>query len=432
MPARVMVYVPPAQACAHFERRLRRPTLWRGNDTINIGAGTYIVSRRIRIEDSVDLLGAGASSTFITGRGPVGGGPVSPIFLVTRRGTAPGPTVNIHRLTLHNGWVETLSGAALFNDEGATTRVWDSIVRDNYSSTWGGAISNFGKLQIIRSEIRNNRLPDGGGGATSSGGGIYNEGELEIACSAVTENFAVRGGGIFNLNGVVKIKNSTISSNRALGGGGGIRNVGNGRLFVASSTITLNRGNEPSASVGAEPNRTGGGIQTISPATVWIGGSILAGNTDNRSRFQTNFSPDCYSDSSDAFKTMRSNLFGVVNKLCQLSDGGSNPSVDLKGTDTMPLDPKLEPLDAMVTRIHALQVGSSAIDHNTTTATFFACESVDQRGSARPIDGDGDGQASCDIGAYERRVPPSAVNTAACETLHFELPSMPPGNLEVR
>lgn len=47
-----------------------------------------------------------------------------------------------------------------------------------------------------------------------------NIGELEVACSAVTENFATRGGGIFNINGVAKIKHSTISSNRALGAAG--------------------------------------------------------------------------------------------------------------------------------------------------------------------------------------------------------------------
>jgi len=67
-------------------------------------------------------------------------------------------------------------------------------VSNNQSNTYGGGISNWGKLQIIRSEIRNNSLPTilGGGGVTSQGGGIFNSGELEIACSAVTENVASR------------------------------------------------------------------------------------------------------------------------------------------------------------------------------------------------------------------------------------------------
>jgi hypothetical protein len=312
----------------------------------------------------------------------------------------------------------------------------DSIVLDNASDIYGGAIDNRGKLQIIRSEIRNNSLPPGGGGQTSEGGGIFNTGELEIACSAVTENFATRGGGISNTDdGVVKIKNSTISSNRALGGGGGIRNVKNGRVYIASSTVTLNRGNEPNGD--SEPYRTGGGIQTLSPATLFIGGTIVAGNTDNRTRFEADFSPDCFSDSSTTFITMRSNLFGVINNNCQLRDAisGSSTNFDLKGTETVPLDPRLDGLAGGI-RIHALQVGSPAIDSNRTTATsiFFSCESVDQRGSPRPIDGDGDGQAWCDIGAYERQVSASAVDEPGCDRLQFELPSSPraPSNLEIR
>ena len=396
-----------------------------GKDTVNVPAGTYPVTSKIEIRDSVDVLGASAFTTIVSG------GSTRPIFQVSPSGAGPGPTVNIHRLTLRDGSVEFGGGAALRNEEGATTTLWDSIVRDNSSEIFGGGISNVGKLQIIRSEIRNNRLPAGGGGVTSSGGGIFNVGELDIVCSAVTENFATRGGGIFNGGtGVVKIKNSTISSNRALGGGGGIRNVGGRLLFIEH--LTLNRANESSAGAGSEPNRTGGGIQTFSPATVTIGGTILAGNSDNRSRFQADFSPDCSSNSAGAFSTMRANVFGVVNNQCRLSDAipGTNASVDLRGTDTAPLDPMLDQLAGAVavTRTHALRVGSPAIDGNTTTTSseFFACESVDQRGSPRPTDGDGNGQVGCDIGAYERQVTPSAVNPAVCDRLQLGLPSPEP------
>jgi len=407
-----------------------------GTNTINIPAGTYTVTSRIQIQASVDIFGENAATTIISG------GSTQPIFqVIMPSGASVGPTVNIHRLTLSNGHtVIADAGAALRNEKGATTRLWDSVVRDNDSSTFGGGIYNWGTLRITRSEIRNNRLPAGGGGVTSSGGGIFNGGELEIACSAVTENFATRGGGISNQS-VVKIKNSTISSNLALGGGGGIRNVANGSVFISLSTVTLNRGNDPSND-GSEPNRTGGGIQTLSPALTVIGSTILAGNTDNRSGFEADYSPDCFSDSSTAFTTMRFNLIGVVNNQCQLRDSvsGTNTSFDLQGNNTTPLDPKLGILsnNGGLTRTHSLHVGSPAIDSNTTSAssTIFACESIDQRGSFRPVDGDGDGKAECDIGAYEFQGATLPDNSPACDSLQFDLPQpgppAPPAGLRVQ
>jgi hypothetical protein len=50
-----------------------------------------------------------------------------------------------------------------------------------------------------------------------------------------------------------------------------------------------------------------------------------------------------------------------------------------------------------LTHTHALQSGSAAIDAADTSS----CPATDQRGAARPIDGDEDRTAVCDVGAYE-------------------------------
>ena len=57
-----------------------------------------------------------------------------------------------------------------------------------------------------------------------------------------------------------------------------------------------------------------------------------------------------------------------------------------------------------LTPTHLLLAGSPAIDHGKTTPTgllSFHCDAADQRGVARPFDGDATAGALCDIGATE-------------------------------
>ena len=51
------------------------------------------------------------------------------------------------------------------------------------------------------------------------------------------------------------------------------------------------------------------------------------------------------------------------------------------------------------TMTHRLLAGSAAIDG----AQAEHCPETDQRGVDRPLDGDGDGVAACDVGAFEAR-----------------------------
>jgi hypothetical protein len=67
--------------------------------------------------------------------------------------------------------------------------------------------------------------------------------------------------------------------------------------------------------------------------------------------------------------------------------------------DVPNVDPKLGPLknNGGFSQTHALLAGSPAID----AANASHCVAADQRGRYRPIDGNFDGVANCDIGAFE-------------------------------
>ena len=71
------------------------------------------------------------------------------------------------------------------------------------------------------------------------------------------------------------------------------------------------------------------------------------------------------------------------------------------GTGNIDLDPLLGLLanNGGFTKTHALGEGSPAIDVGNPDPV--TCPSTDQRRHLRPLDGNGDGTAICDMGAYE-------------------------------
>jgi hypothetical protein len=83
------------------------------------------------------------------------------------------------------------------------------------------------------------------------------------------------------------------------------------------------------------------------------------------------------------------NVIGVDPKLSALASRGG-------GNLVLPKQPHIG-----ATRVQALLPGSPAID---SAANKF-CTATDQLGTTRPIDGDGDGKAFCDMGAFEYQPP---------------------------
>ncbi len=296
---------------------------------------------------------------------------------------------------------------------------------DGRGGNGGGIYSISGTITLNNVNISNNSAGDSGSDPSANlaghGGGIYvsdnNQQVLILTNSTVSGNHSGIGpsgngfgGGIFSSSALVIVNGSTISGNVSAGPGGGLINKGSAR-FV-NSTISGNTAQSgggifsdsgtltelTNCTVSENSAASGSGIIT-SGGPSRVRNSIIAGNGTAGS-----------SDLNGSFTTQGHNLIGKSDGSSGFTNGSNGDQV---GTIASPLNAQLGPLanNGGPNQTRALLSNSPALDAGDNCVTDAShCSDADipqlitdQRGPgfSRASDGNNDGAATVDIGAFE-------------------------------
>ncbi len=366
----------------------------------SLAGQTIILASELVINKNLTIDG-GTNAITISGNGVtrvfnVTSGEATLAHLAIYRGKVAGASaqgggiyVNVGAI-LHLQYVELRDNAALGDDGTAATLS---------GVAYGGGVYNAGTLSVQNSTLRGNVAGGGstyyefdGNGGDGKGGALYNTGTLTLQNSTLYSNAAWggdanryeqnygsdnggngAGGGVYNA-GTLTVQNSTFSGNQGTGGWGG-PSGGSAGQSIGGGLATYNSATIQNTTFADNASLQGVGIYN---AGTWnLVNSLLVSQTAN---------PDCVNAGSPA-TTAKNNLpktatcpgatVTTTPRLGALADNGGGP------------------------KTHALLIGSPALDAgDATTCASLPGGDLDQRGVARH-DGNADGTATCDIGAYE-------------------------------
>jgi len=384
-----------------------------GADTIVLSAGDIVLSLAGVSEDAaasgdldvtsaIAIRGAGRDVTRIDAAGldrvfdvPAGGN-------LTLEALQFGGGVQ----TALNGTETAMSGGGLLVREGANAQLIEVTAQGNRARRNGAAIAVFGSVSASRVLLLNNEAEESFG----IGGAVYigtTAASLVIEDSEMRDNLAHLGGAIHSnaAAATIRIERSLLTGNAAGDGGALYANFGDSQWLLRNVTISDNHANAGGALFGDGANELRFEHCTITRnhATGPNGGGAIF---DVRGSANPNFIPielvnTIVSGNTQLFGRECNTVFPdvIVSSGGTLHAPGDACRMRAGIGDIATLTAGIAPLadNGGYTRTHALLPDSIAID----AALPAACASVDQRGRTRPLDGNDDGQAVCDIGAFE-------------------------------
>jgi CSLREA domain-containing protein len=254
--------------------------------------------------------------------------------------------VSLRQLEIHGN--SAVGGGGGIFATSATLLVEDSDLHDNHTDTDGAAIrSHASFLEIRRSSIHGN---------TDSGVG------------AEQEAFHASG------DGSTLVRNSTFSGNA-----GTALRILDGDLEVNNVTLAGN-------------GRRGIEFERLTGRNLLIRNTTLTGNTLGACGLTGAGSPGIATDGHNL----------TQGAGCDMQIGASNIVFD-----GPTLGPLVLPTAGEFTAHHLPLAGSPLRDAGHPDISALGCTATDQRGTQRPIDGNGDGVSRCDIGAIEAATAPN-------------------------
>jgi hypothetical protein len=294
-------------------------------------------------------------------------------------GVAAGALLNFGTATITDAIFDANSGdsgaGAIYNNRGGTLRLRRVTFTNNSTTATpvglngGGALANSGRATLRDVVFRHNHiLGERSGRNTAVGGAIVNLGEsssLDAVNVTLDGNTAGgEGGGLWS-NGPFSLRNVTIVNNTAPTGSAIATTTPTGLARLVNVTVAGNT---------AQPG--GASIDTRHP--LQLSNTIIA-------RKRGTPGADC----TGPLASQGGNL--ASDHSCQLDSAKDQSGVNPQLAKVLRRSRRsYTPVLALLARSPAIDLGAGP-----------GCPGTDQRGIPRPLDGDRDGQATCDAGAFE-------------------------------
>ncbi len=262
-----------------------------------------------------------------------------------------------------NGNSAALEGGGVWNRSSCTATLTRCTVSGNAAGDYGGGVCNMGTAKIRDCVFRGNSTANWKGTHSTSagGGGLYTGSGATVTNCAFIGNSACCGGGVQNTGGL-GLTNCTFSANSVSYHGGGLYNDA-GSPVLTNCTFTDNSAVSGTTPAGGAIYRRSGAV-TLRNCIVWrnAGAEISASSSGGTAA--------TYSDIRGGFA----------------------------GTGNLNLDPRLVFSAEGIAR---LRPGSPCIDAGDPNFAVDPNIPTDPDGNPRIVDGNGDGVARVDMGAYE-------------------------------